>query len=1365
MIAGKWMDMVIGVDIHYVLVPAPPSPTPIPTPLPHPFTGVVFDPVGLIVAAAISAASSVALGTPFQGPVLVNNMPAANTGTECTNKIVMPHFPMPPGVAWAPIPGGVKPPIPGKPPSPPLPSPVPTNDGIIITGSKTVYFSGNNAARLGSMVMTCAQPVRLPSSTVIAVPMGAPVLVGGPPALDFMATLMGMIRTQWVAGKLHALVSRIRPRRLRNFLHRAVCFFTGHPVDVMTGKVVTDFVDFKLPGYIPFKFERVYYSTSTYEGPLGHGWHHTYDQHIKIEDSYIVLCAEDGREIDFELIDDGQTTRDPIEALELTRIRDQYVLSTKDRLKLYFAPRGRADKNLPIVKIADSNGNEINLLYDNSGHLIEVIDTAGRHIKFINDSLGRLVALNVPNPDGKGSVDVARFEYDENNDLIAAYDALNHAYRYKYKYHLLVQETNRNGFSFYFEYDGIDEDAWCVRTWGDRGFYDHILTYDKEKHITVVENSLGAKTVYYGNEYGLVTKIIDPLGGQKTIEWDEYCRKVTETDQNGNTIRFEYDERGSQTKFIDALNHVSVQRCNELNLPIEFIQANGGKWQRRYDNRGNIMFTQDPLGATWTYISDLRGNIIRIIDALGSEMRLSYDLSGGLSGWTDWEGNTARNQYDYWGRLVRQIDPLGNSYEFSYDLTGRLTSIKYPNGNRREFKFDPEGNLLSVSNADGTSVQFLYDGIGNLIARIDEIGNVVKFHYDTERQLVLIINELGKQYSFEYDPAGNVVNEVSFDGSSYNYVYDPVGNCIRRIDSSGSSVDMRYDANGNILSRKYQDGTETLFYYDELGRLIRISEGSAEVRFERDIMGRIVKEVQPYGEVISEYNKIGNRIRRITSTGHQVGYTYDKNGRLIGLTSGQHYKLSFRRDALGREIERETPSGIFIHEYNSVGQIKRQLFRPHGKSEEILVRTFSYDISGYLTDVQDRNFGETSYKYDKIGRPIELRRPDNREIRVSYQETGTIHRVSRRDGDLESIRDFTYEAGYKLVKMGDITFAYDDQGRIIKKLSTDGAWKYDWDSQGRLGSVITQEGKTWRYRYDPLGRRIAKIGPDGSEQRYYWDGMVICSVQTDGASNQTYIFEPNSFKPLALEKDEILFNFLTDNIDSPRNLYDEEGGEAWSANYNIWEVEVVTKVDGVNCLLRFPGQYYDEETGFHYNWFRYFCPDMGRYLTPDPLGLRFGLDPYSYVTRPQVEIDPFGLWSWNQLEGHHTIPRELMDQMVDRGLLDQGTRQALEPARRTGTVNLRPTPHRQIHQALSDFLNSRHPGLNMRNGFQQASDWARYLDRLESEGRLSLDTVLEEFRSFYHNSLPQRGILTPRQRAAARAAFDHDAEMMKRGCG
>src|SRR5262249_48804820 len=151
--AAKFGDLVIGVDLHMVNVPAPPSPVPVPTPLPHLFVGVVFDPIALAIDAGCGK-----LG--IGGLNLINGLPAANTGTEV---IGLDHPPTPPGVSFAPI-------------------DVPDNRGTIITGSKTVTMSGTSAARLTSMVSSCNYPVNMPTSTCLAIAGGAPVLIGGPTA-------------------------------------------------------------------------------------------------------------------------------------------------------------------------------------------------------------------------------------------------------------------------------------------------------------------------------------------------------------------------------------------------------------------------------------------------------------------------------------------------------------------------------------------------------------------------------------------------------------------------------------------------------------------------------------------------------------------------------------------------------------------------------------------------------------------------------------------------------------------------------------------------------------------------------------------------------------------------------------------------------------------------------------------------------------------------------------------------------------------------------------------------------------------------------------------------------------------------------
>ncbi len=252
----------LGLELVRARVPARPHPVatpggPVPTPLPNPFVGMVFDPAGLAVGLALGAAIAKVTGAPVTGPVLINCMPATNAGTECTATLGVPHILIPPGTGWAPMPKTPKPVIrPGETPKPPKPV-VPDNDAVVITGSQTVTAMGASLCRLGDLAMSCSEPVRLPSSTLITIPKGPPVLVGGPMSVSITDVLMAAVRTRFISDSAHALLSRMRPGRLRNLLGRGVCFLTGHPVDVATGRMLTNFVDFELDGPVPLRFERM----------------------------------------------------------------------------------------------------------------------------------------------------------------------------------------------------------------------------------------------------------------------------------------------------------------------------------------------------------------------------------------------------------------------------------------------------------------------------------------------------------------------------------------------------------------------------------------------------------------------------------------------------------------------------------------------------------------------------------------------------------------------------------------------------------------------------------------------------------------------------------------------------------------------------------------------------------------------------------------------------------------------------------------------------------------------------------------------------------------------------------------------------
>lgn len=202
-IAAKFGDPVLGIDLHLVLVPTPAGP--VPAPLPHPFIGIVFDPLGAAIGAGISAVFG------GGGLVLINSLPAGNTGTDVKGQ---PHLPTPPGVSFA-------------------PNDIPDFQGTLVTGSKTVSFAGSSAGRLTSLVSSCGFPLNLPTSVCLSIPVGAPVLVGGPTSMDYLAAVTRGIRTKWFSNLLHNL---LKPGKRLSWI---ICFLTGHPVDVVSGEVLT----------------------------------------------------------------------------------------------------------------------------------------------------------------------------------------------------------------------------------------------------------------------------------------------------------------------------------------------------------------------------------------------------------------------------------------------------------------------------------------------------------------------------------------------------------------------------------------------------------------------------------------------------------------------------------------------------------------------------------------------------------------------------------------------------------------------------------------------------------------------------------------------------------------------------------------------------------------------------------------------------------------------------------------------------------------------------------------------------------------------------------------------------------------------
>jgi len=225
--------------------------------------------------------------------------------------------------------------------------------------------------------------------------------------------------------------------------------------------------------------------------------------------------------------------------------------------------------------------------------------------------------------------------------------------------------------------------------------------------------------------------------------------------------------------------------------------------------------------------------------------------------------------------------------------------------------------------------------------------------------------------------------------------------------------------------------------------------------------------------------------------------------------------------------------------------------------------------------------------------------------------------------------EWTYEDDDRLSARPGVTYQYDANGSLIEQNDNGVITRYAYDIAGRLIEVRDGgDALIASYAYDPFGRRIQKITGGVTTYFLYSDEGLIAEADGSGTISRQYGWQPDGTwgtAPLYLSEGGKTYYYQNDHLGTPQKLITASGAVVWSAEFEAFGLAHVG-VDAVENPLRFPGQYFDGETGRHYNFFRDYDPGIGRYVQSDPIGLDGGVNTFGYVGGDSLRfIDPYGL--------------------------------------------------------------------------------------------------------------------------------------------
>jgi RHS repeat-associated protein len=564
------------------------------------------------------------------------------------------------------------------------------------------------------------------------------------------------------------------------------------------------------------------------------------------------------------------------------------------------------------------------------------------------------------------------------------------------------------------------------------------------------------------------------------------------------------------------------------------------------------------------------------------------------------------------------------------------------------FQYDPNGNLTQASDPLNHTRTFGYDSLDRPIQTREPHPDLpgqtlgqVDADYNPLGQITRITDPRNLETGLQRDALGNLNSQTSPDTGLTTFTYDDAGNVKTRTDARNKPAQYSYDSQNRISQIVHEDQTVN-YTWDNcangIGRLCILSNDQSSLTYSYDSHGRITGKSQAVGGVTLNtsysYNTLSQWEQTVTPGGHTIGYVW-LNDRVDAVTvNGQLLigQIAYEPDGQlrGWTWSNNTTSQRL---YDLSGRPEQIDLGLDAQSQQPEALTYGYDAAGRVTDISHAVDASTDqhHDYDSLDRLVatdqglplarmfeyayDLSGNRTSKVQNSNTETHTIDPGSNRlQGTSGSENQaYSYDAAGNLTGDGTFIYTYNAEGRRLSATATGQAISYGYNALGQRVSK-TVNGVTTRYVYDEQGHLTGEYDASGQLiQEIVWFGNLPIAVLKPGATTID------------------VYYLHADHLGTPRKINrpsDNKAVWAWESEAfgNSLPNQNPSNLGEFVFNLRFPGQYYDAETGLHYNYFRDYDPATGRYIQSDPIGLAGGLNTYGYVGgNPVNTVDPSGL--------------------------------------------------------------------------------------------------------------------------------------------